>query len=405
MMNNRKKILLIGSELGKGGAERSVSLLSYYLQQQGYPVTLCLLSGKERTRYYPTCDDVLFVDPPDHRNVWGKVKAWQYRIRRIRSIKKEKGIAVSISFLEGPDYINVLTKGKEKVVLSIRGSKVYDKEIAGLSGYIRKKILIPWLYARADEMVCVTEALAREMQVYFGISAGRLKTIYNFYETDRILEKSYRPLSGKEQRIFSKPVIIASGRLHMQKEFDKLIRVYHLLKENTDCRLLILGDGDKKQDLLRLAESLGREVCCWKEENDFEEADIYLMGYQENAFKFYRHSKLFALSSSWEGFPNVMAEALICSIPVVATDCYTGPREILDIRGLPEAPVTQPVATPVGTLLPLLQHPTEEILQYWVNSITYWLSSPVPATEHFTQKTQRFTLEAMLRKWAEVING
>jgi hypothetical protein len=96
---------------------------------------------------------VIFVDPPGYKGIAGKINAWRYRLKRVKQIKKENDIDVSISFLEGPDYVNVLTKGKEKVVLSIRGSKIHDKQIAGLMGKVRIKALIPGLYRRADEIM------------------------------------------------------------------------------------------------------------------------------------------------------------------------------------------------------------------------------------------------------------
>src|SRR5690606_15000556 len=128
-----------------------------------------ILSGRGREKYYQTCDEVAFIDPPRTTNAIGKVKAWRYRIQQVRRLKQEKKIDISISFLEGPDYVNVLTKGKEKVVLSIRGSKMHDKVIAGAMGTARKKVLIPWLYKKADEIICVTNALKTELADHFGI--------------------------------------------------------------------------------------------------------------------------------------------------------------------------------------------------------------------------------------------
>src|SRR5437016_3174891 len=124
-----KNVLLLGSELGKGGAERSVSLLSYYLEQMQYNVTLCLVSPTDRAKYYKTCNNVVFLEPPPYSNILGLVKAWRYRIRKVKELKKQLSADVCISFIEGPDYVNVLSKGKEKVVLSVRGSKVHDKAI------------------------------------------------------------------------------------------------------------------------------------------------------------------------------------------------------------------------------------------------------------------------------------
>ena len=348
-----KNVLLVGSELGKGGAERSISLLSYYLEQKQYNVTLCILSGKDRERYYKTCNNVVFVDPPEYTGIIGKINAWRYRLKRIKQIKKEKQIDVSISFLEGPDYVNVLTKEKEKIVISIRGSKTNDKEISGIKGIIRKKALIPFLYNKANKIVCVTDALSNELHAHFGIPTSKLKTIYNFYETDEISRLSKEPLSQNESKIFTHPVVITCGRLHIAKEQDKLIRIFSKIYKGTNARLLLLGDGELKQSHIRLCEELGLKVCEWNNDK-YESADVYFMGYQKNAFKFYKHSKLFALTSSWEGFPNVLAEALLCNTPVVSTDCHSGPREILNINGLGDEPTTTPIEIPVGCLLPML---------------------------------------------------
>ncbi len=399
-----KNVLLIGSELGKGGAERSISLLSYYLEQYGYNVTLCILSGTDREKFYKTCKNVVFIDPPAHSGVIGKIKAWRYRIQRLKRLKKETNADVSISFLEGPDYVNVLTKGKEKVVLSIRGSKMHDKVISGTMGAIRKKILIPRFYSKADEIVCVTNALTDELHLHFGIDRKKLTTINNFYETDTIINQSLEKLSPDEETIFTKPVIISSGRLHIGKEYDKLIQIFKQVKEKSESRLIILGDGEIKQQIISICNSIGLKICDWQS-GDRSNADVYLMGFQHNAFKFYKHSTLFALTSSWEGFPNVLAEALICGIPVVSTDCPTGPREILNIPNLHTEPINYHVNTPVGSLLPMVNVLTIETQKMWVNSIVDWLQKPTPSNSEFEKLTKRFTLDAMLQQWVNVIEG
>lgn len=393
--------MLLGSELGKGGAERSISLLSYYLEQAGYNVVLCILSGTDRTSYYKTCREVIFVDPPQSAGIIQKIGAWKYRLQRIRQIKKERDIDVSISFLEGPDYVNVLTKGKEKIVLSIRGSKKFDKEIKGAMGVVRRSVLIPFLYKRADRIVCVTLDLAKELSKYFNIPAAKLKVIYNFYETEEIKTRAAEPLTPDEQKIFDKPVIITSGRLHVAKEHDKLIMILKKVKSHEDARLMIMGDGNLLDEFVRLANSLGLKPCIWN--GRYEDADVYFMGYQKNAFKFYHHSKLFALSSSWEGFPNVLAEALVCEKPVVSTDCPTGPREILDVPGLDSMPTVKVIRTAVGSLMPMLQTINEDVQNLWAQEIDYWLDCETPSTMDFTSLTKRFTIDTLLSKWQEVI--
>lgn len=399
-----KNVLLLGSELGKGGAERSISLLSYYLEQEGYNVTLCILSGTDREKFYKTCKNVIFIDPPAYTGLVGKIKAWRYRLQKLKQLKRDLKIDTSISFLEGPDYVNVLTKGKEKVVLSIRGSKMHDKVISGTIGTLRKKVLIPHLYKKANEIVCVTNALAEELHMHFGIRKDRLTTIYNFYEIEDILSKAQEEVTAEEKAIFSKPVFITSGRLHVGKEFDKMIRILHNVRKHSDCRLVILGDGEMKEHLTALATELKLTWCDWQTERK-PDADIYFMGFQHNAFKFYKHSHLFAMTSSWEGFPNVLAEALICGIPVVSTDCPTGPREILNVPNLPKEPIDYSIDTPVGTLLPMVNHLSDKTQDLWTDAIVKWLQQPAPSKNEFEKLTERFTLQSMLQQWKNVIDN
>lgn len=400
-----KSVLLLGSELGIGGAQRSISLLSHYLEED-YDVILCVLSGKGRENIFKSSGKVIFVDPPEHKSVFGKIKAWRYRLKAIRKIKADNDIDVCISFLEGPDYVNVLTKGKEKVVISIRGSKMFDKEIRGLMGFVRKRLLIPYFYRKADGIVCVSNGLADELHKYFGIKQNKLKTIYNFYDIEDIVKKSEEPLTEDEQKIFTKPVIVTSGRLHMSKRYDSLIRVIKQLEQKIETRLVILGDGPLKEDLVRLTKSLGLKVWDWTVDKTYNEADVYFMGFQSNVFKFYKHSNLFALTSDYEGFPNVMAEALICHVPVVATDCHTGPREILNVQGLvPYTPTEIVRRTGVGSLLPMLDVVDEHKLIIWADEIEYWLKAQKPSVQAFNEITNRFTRAAMLQQWKEVIDN
>jgi glycosyltransferase involved in cell wall biosynthesis len=398
-----KKVLLIGSELGKGGAERSISLLSYYLEQK-YDVTLCILSGTDREQFYKTGNKVVFVDPPKADSTLQKIGAWRHRLRAVRELKRSLQIDVSISFLEGPDYVNVLTRERERVVLSIRGSKMHDKEIAGVKGRLRKQVLIPQLYRRADAIVCVTDALGDELYQHFGVARSKLHTIYNFYEIEEIRRKAAEPLTEQERALFAVPVIITSGRLHMAKEHDKLITILARLNKTRKARLLILGDGPLKKDFAALCEQLGLSWSDWQTSYQ-PGADVYFMGFQHNAFKYYEHASLFALPSSWEGFPNVLAEALICHKPVVSTDCPTGPREILDVKMPGPEPTTQVHRLSIGSLMPMLLVPTETVLGKWTEEINYWLDAEVPKAELFDTLTERFSLPVMLQQWSEIIEG
>jgi glycosyltransferase involved in cell wall biosynthesis len=112
-------------------------------------------------------------------------------------------------------------------------------------------------------------------------------------------------------------VILGAGRLQRQKDFPTLLRAFARLRQRRPCRLLILGEGSGRAELEQLIAALGIG------------ADVDLPGFQPAPYPFMRAASLFVLSSAWEGSPNVLTEAMALGTPVVATDCPSGPAEIL----------------------------------------------------------------------------
>jgi glycosyltransferase involved in cell wall biosynthesis len=113
-------------------------------------------------------------------------------------------------------------------------------------------------------------------------------------------------------------VILALGRLVPQKDFGMLIRAFAQVRRARAARLLILGEGPERDGL---AAAIA--------ENGLQD-DVQLPGWTVNPYPYMARSRLFVLSSRWEGLPTVLIEALFCGVEVVSTDCPSGPREILD---------------------------------------------------------------------------
>ena len=113
-------------------------------------------------------------------------------------------------------------------------------------------------------------------------------------------------------------MILAAGRLHIQKDFPTLLRAFALVRKEIPSRLVILGEGEKRKELEDLAQELGIRK------------DLDLPGFVENPYKYMKRAAVFVLSYQWEGLPTVLVEAMACGCPVVSTDCPSGPREILE---------------------------------------------------------------------------
>ncbi|MGI8777100.1 MAG: glycosyltransferase [Acidimicrobiales bacterium] len=171
-------------------------------------------------------------------------------------------------------------------------------------------------YPFADRIVAVSQGVADDLVATTGLRPDRVEVIYNPVVFDRIAAAAESAVSHPWLAAKTGPVVVAMGRLVDQKDFATLIRAVARLPE--ECRLVILGEGPARPRLEALAVELGIA------------GRVDLPGYSANPYPALRAADVFVLSSRWEGLPTVLIEALTFDTPIVATDCPSGPREILD---------------------------------------------------------------------------
>lgn len=203
--------------------------------------------------------------------------------------------------------------------LVIREAITFLQSAKRLGGY--KKRITPWLmsvfYPWADAVVAISEGVARELTTLKSLPANKIHVVYSPVITPAILELYRAPLVHPWLDNEDIVVVLGVGRLHVQKDFATLLKSFALVRSRANARLIILGEGDQRGHLELLAESLGIAD------------DVYFPGFVVNPFPFMAKSSVFVLSSLWEGFGNVLVEALASGTQVVATDCPSGPAEIL----------------------------------------------------------------------------
>ncbi len=189
----------------------------------------------------------------------------------------------------------------------------------------RRRFLKDWLRARTlrrlyrqvDGIICVSEGVADDLCALTDLPRERIHVAPNPVVTPELLEQSATPVDHPWFAPDQPPVILGAGRLGSAKNFALLVAAFARLRAQRACRLMIIGEGRRRDELLSLARRL--QVS----------ADIALPGFVHNAYAYMAKAALFVLSSNVEGSPNVLTEALACGTPVVATDCRSGPREIL----------------------------------------------------------------------------
>ena len=173
-------------------------------------------------------------------------------------------------------------------------------------------------YRHANHIVAVSDGVADDLAAEINLPRKRIKVVYNPVDSIQVSTLSNAELIHPSLPDASVPVILATGRLHSQKDFPTLIRSFARLRKNRPVRLVILGEGEQRGDLEALIESLGLT------------GEILLPGFVDNPYSWMRRASLFVLSSSYEGFGMVLVEAMACGTPVVSTDCPSGPAEILE---------------------------------------------------------------------------
>jgi glycosyltransferase involved in cell wall biosynthesis len=196
-----------------------------------------------------------------------------------------------------------------------------SRELAASRYWFDRKILprvMRHTFRWADGLLAVSIGAAEDLADLIGLPGSAVNVIYNPVVTDTLLERAKEPADHPWLTEKDRPVVIAAGRLCEQKDFTTLLRAFRRVVDHRPARLIILGRGRLLGELKALAGELGIA----------ERVDFH--GHVPNPVAYFAAADLFVLSSAWEGFGNVLVEAMVAGCPVVSTDCPSGPREILE---------------------------------------------------------------------------
>lgn len=309
--HGQTKIVFFISSFRAGGGEKQMIEIANTFADRGYEVDLLVLKQ---------AGDL-------ERIVGGKVRVFSLDSRRIvfslpklmSYFRKRKPNAL-LSVDEHTHILSIIAKmftmSPVRIVLRV-GNMLSILE----SHYVGKSKILPFLnrrlLKRANLIIANSRGVADDLISVTGISLGRVVVILNPKPLGEILEKAREPLKDEWFLNKESPVIVAVGRLRVQKNFQLLIRAFAKLPKELNARLVIVGGGREEQRLKKLAEDL---LCAER---------VHFTGYVPNPYPYMTQADLFVATSLWEGLPNAVIEALVCGAPTIASDCSSGPREIL----------------------------------------------------------------------------
>ena len=307
-----KKIIFVITSLEGGGAERMLVLILRGLDRNRYsPAVVVLHPGNAYLEDFPPDIPIICLNKKSRLDFFRVI--WNL----IRVIKQENPSLI-LSFVTYTNYLSVLACIfiKRRIPLLLREATNLTLSLEAKKFTMAKKILVRYLYPKANTIITVSKGIKDDLVTNYRIQEHKILAIYNSVDIERVkkfvIEEVNHPWFKEDT-----PVVISCGRLVSLKNYPLLLRAVHLVLKKCSLRVLILGEGKERPKLEYYAKKLGVSD------------NVCFLGFQNNPFKYMARADIFVLSSLWEGFGNVIIEAMACGIPVISTRCPSGPEEII----------------------------------------------------------------------------
>ncbi|MEO0843960.1 MAG: glycosyltransferase, partial [Cyanobacteria bacterium J06643_5] len=279
--------------LYSGGAERVLLNLARGFVQQGLKVDMVLASASgSLLKQIPS--EIRLID----LEAQSKIGILPRLVKYLRAENPRSMLAA----LHYPCEIALLAKRIARVSTQIVVSEhnhlsLEAKRIPQLSVRLTP-LAARLLYPLADGIVSVSQGVKEDLVKVTNLPNKRIDLIYNPVITPELFVKAREKVEHPWFQSGEPPVILAVGRLHQQKDYPTLLRAFVRIRQICQCRLVILGEGPEKENLNNLINELGIQK------------DVRMLGFVDNPYAYMANSRVFVLSSAWEGFGNVIAEAL-----------------------------------------------------------------------------------------------
>lgn len=381
-----RKIGILVNSIGYGGNERSAVNIATTLKDE-YDVTI--ITQEDGGNQYDYGGRVVCLDTPCAKSRFRKVLNAIRRIIRLKEIIAKHRIETLLIILPTSNPINYIKfKGCKKIV----SCRDCGDLIKNTNKYIK-------MTERSDLMVCNSIEQAEYLTNANNNLKSKIITIYNIVNIHQVhLLANEKPDPTIYKFMEGHKCIISTSRFAKAKGLNNLIKAFSILARKDDnYRLIMIGDGEQRTRIVNLI-------------NDLElTKKVLLPGFQSNPFRYISLADVYVLPSFFEGFPNTLVEAMTCGTPVIATDCPSGPAEILCGKAGPKFEITE-----YGVLVRSFSEETSTWTSTDITEDHINLAQAVEKTitdsnlrinviENSRKRVECFSNKAILGKWAEIL--
>ncbi|GAA4937544.1 N-acetylgalactosamine-N,N'-diacetylbacillosaminyl -diphospho-undecaprenol 4-alpha-N-acetylgalactosaminyltransferase [Algibacter agarivorans] len=385
-LNNTNKVKALGIliySLSGGGAERAVSHLLAYCFDNKIEVHLFLMNPTIKYEI-PSEIEIHHIEKssPNENGIIKTLKI-PFLAYKYSKLLKQLKITHSLSFLTRPSFINIisskLTRYNYKVITNERAFPSLQYSYPSFQSSFNKR-MIRLLYKKSDVVISNSHGNANDLIENFSVPTDKIKVVNNPIDLDKIDK-----IEGLDNFFDNKKFnLVTLGRLDIGKNHSMLLNAMSELN-NPILRLYIFGVGNMKKEL----ESQIKELKL--------EEQVILAGFDPNPYKYLKKADLFIFGSNHEGFPNVLLEAMSCGLPILTTNCQSGPSEIMEL----ETVENDLMKTDYGILVPIKN------AKLMAKGINYFLSNKTYLDSCKTSVLKRaedFRKNKILKEYIDVIS-